>query len=147
MRLATGADLDAIMRLLEAFVADRTPRRGRARYLQAIRAEQARLLEDRDTSWFVAERNEVVVGCARAKLEQDHALLAYLDRKTYGYVFGLYVVPDARSAGIGRQLVSRCETWLRARGAKYCFLHSIPDAVAFYEEQGYEPTFELGKKL
>lgn len=147
VREAVTADLESIVQLLAALVANQSPRRSRAAHLEAIRAEQREKLLDPEASWFVACRGEQLVGCARVHVEPAHPLLAYLEQKKNGYLYGVFVKESDRRSGTGRALLARCESWLRAHGARYVFLHSTPEAIAFYEALGYEPCLEFGKKL
>lgn len=144
-------DLEGILVLLQELVADKVPRSARKRYLKTMREEQRRMLLDPDAVWFVAERivegEKVLLGCARATLHHDHPLLAYLEKRDYGYVFGVFVTKGERRTGTGGRLMSKCEAWLRARGARWAFLHSTVDGIPFYEALGYEPSLEFGKRL
>ena len=147
IRRAAEDDLDEIVALLTELVTAQVPRRRRARYLRAVRQDQAKRLTDPDTAWFVANRGEDLVACARADLQPHHPLLAYLDEPGYGYLFGVFVREDERARGTGAKLVAACESWLRGRGARWAFLHSAPEALGFYRAEGYEPSFEFAKKL
>lgn len=150
LREASTRDLEGILVLLQELVADKVPRGARARYLKTMREEQRRMLLDPDAVWFVAERKGGggdLLGCARATIHREHPLLAYLERRDYGYVFGVFVRKDERRAGTGRRLLAKCEAWLRQRGARWVFLHSTVDGIPFYEALGYEPSLEFGKRL
>ena len=48
---------------------------------------------------------------------------------------------------MGARLLEACQSWLKARGAKWAFLHSSTEALGFYRAEGYEPSFEFAKKL
>ena len=147
IREASGKDLDTIVHMLDALVADKVPRRSRKRYLQTVRREQSQLLIDPSALWLIAERSGEPVGCARATLHHEHPLLAYLPDRDYGYIYGVFVTADERRTGTGRQLLQKCEQWLRAKGARWVFLHSTFEAIPFYEAVGYEPSLEFGKRL
>jgi GNAT superfamily N-acetyltransferase len=151
IRIADTRDLDDIVDMLELLVADKVPRRARTRYLKTMREEQRRMLLDPKAVWYVAERNrpegKVLVGCARATVHEQHPLLAYLEKRDYGYMFGVFVKTEARRTGTGKRLVQKCESWLRERGAKWVFLHSTVDGIPFYEALSYEPSLEFGKHL
>jgi GNAT superfamily N-acetyltransferase len=147
IRRADRAELDDIVGLLAELVTAQVPRRKRARYLDAVRADQARRVGDPDTAWFVAERDSTLVGCARADLRHEHPLLAYLDDPGHGYLFGVFVHADERGHGTGARLLAACESWLKSRGARWAFLHSSTEALGFYRAEGYEPSFEFAKKL
>ena len=58
-----------------------------------------------------------------------------------GWVYYLAVAPSCRGIGLGSQLMSAAEDWLRAKGAVKIQLmvrHSNEEVVAFYEHLGYE---------
>ena len=147
VRRASLDELDPIVDMLEELVTATVPRRKRAKYLAAVRQDQARRLEDPDTAWLVAHRAGELVGCARADLRRDHPLLAYLDDPGYGYLFGVFVKDGERGRGTGARLVKACEAWLKSRGARWAVLHSAPEALGFYRAEGYEPSFEFAKRL
>jgi GNAT superfamily N-acetyltransferase len=147
IRRAGPDELEPIVELLAGLVAAQVPRRKRARYLDAVREEQRRRLDDPDTVWFVANRGADLVGCARVDIRREHPLLAYLDKSEFGYLFGVFVTAPERGRGTGAKLVAACEAWLRTRGIRWAILHSAPDAIGFYEAEGYEPSLEFAKKL
>lgn len=147
IRVADTRDLEAIVEMLELLVADKVPRRARARYVKTMREEQTRMLLEPTAVWYVAEREGTLVGCSRATVHKQHPLLAYLERRDYGYVFGVFVRKEERRTGAGKRLMKSCETWLREHGARWAFLHSTIDGIPFYEALGYEPSLEFGKRL
>jgi len=147
IRVADTRDLEAIVSMLEELVADKVPRRARNRYVKTMREEQKRMLLEPTAVWFVAQREGALVGCARATVHEQHPLLAYLEKRDYGYVFGVFVKKDERRTGTGKKLLAKCESWLREKGARWSFLHSTIDGIPFYEALGYEPSLEFGKRL
>jgi ribosomal protein S18 acetylase RimI-like enzyme len=57
-----------------------------------------------------------------------------------GYVKNIYVDPDLRGAGWGRELLRVAENWARERGAAQVELDASlcnPEAVGLYENAGY----------
>ena len=151
IRVADTRDLDAIVAMLELLVADKVPRGSKKRYLKTMREEQKRMLLEPKAVWYVAERvtpeGRQMLGCARATLHEMHPLLAYLERRDYGYVFGVFVRKEGRRLGTGRRLLEKCEAWVKERGARWVFLHSTVDGIPFYESLDYEPSLEFGKRL
>lgn len=151
IRVADTRDLDEILAMLVLLVADKVPRGARKRYHKTMREEQKRMLLEPKAVWFVAERvtpeGRHMIGCARATLHEMHPLLAYLERRDYGYVFGVYVRKEGRRLGTGKKLLAKCESWLKERGARWVFLHSTVDGIPFYEALDYEPSLEFGKRL
>jgi GNAT superfamily N-acetyltransferase len=75
---------------------------------------------------FLAEDGGEAVGFVSSWLE-DHV----------GRVGDLYVVPQARGSGAGRELVNAVVENLRARGATHLFVSSNRDALVFYERLGF----------
>lgn len=60
---------------------------------------------------------------------------------SFGYVFGLYVVPEARRTGVGRDLMREAARAIRDRGKTHVVLSvDTPNANArsFYRELGFE---------
>jgi ribosomal protein S18 acetylase RimI-like enzyme len=50
-----------------------------------------------------------------------------LDPQRYGYVASVYVVPEARRAGVLRTLLAAAERWCAARGLDEMRLHTASD--------------------
>jgi len=62
--------------------------------------------------------------------------------RRHGYLAELYVVPQARSKGLGRALIEGCDAWARRRGHALLtvgVLAKNPSAVRAYEGAGYAP--------
>lgn len=56
-----------------------------------------------------------------------------------GQIDELAVAEDAQGAGIGRDLVSACEEWLRAEGIEVAFVSVGEGAEGFYSRFGFRP--------
>jgi ribosomal protein S18 acetylase RimI-like enzyme len=92
-------------------------------------------LERPDAATFVAHRDGVdvglVVGAPHHRYEGDAGL------------YGLWVAPEARGAGVGAALISTVITWARAAGYRYLRL-DVGDANAhalrLYQRIGFLPT-------
>lgn len=79
---------------------------------------------------FLAEDAGEPVGCVYAALPSDH----------YGFVFGLYVRPTARLAGLARRLMITVAAELRNQGRRYIVLSvDTPNAAAraLYDDLGF----------
>ncbi len=63
--------------------------------------------------------------------------------RRYGYVWGVYVEPERRRAGLGRRLTERSVEALREAGATHVLLNAAPDARTIYERLGFEPHNEM----
>jgi GNAT superfamily N-acetyltransferase len=80
----------------------------------------------------VAEQNGVVVGFA-----------VLLDRSGDACELdGLFVEPDRMRTGVGRELVEDAKRLARKRGATRIDVVANPQAEAFYEAVGFEPSGE-----
>jgi GNAT superfamily N-acetyltransferase len=53
------------------------------------------------------------------------------------HVDDLVVVESLRGSGVGRQLLTHAEDLARQRGLRTVFLDSRPEALGFYQKQGY----------
>jgi ribosomal protein S18 acetylase RimI-like enzyme len=107
----------------------------------AAAAIVARKLAQADGLFFVATRNDAVVG----------AVIAGYDGQR-GWIHHLAVDPSARRRGVGRALVARAEAGLATRGCPKVnlqLLESNREVIAFYERLGFamEPRVSMGKAL
>lgn len=84
--------------------------------------------------FFVAEEDGVVVGFGELGQEA-------------GAVQGLYVSPDVKGRGVGRELLRTLEESARSHGLKSLRLISSLNAVAFYEREGFEAVEELTETI
>jgi putative acetyltransferase len=90
--------------------------------------------------WVVEDARSRIMACLAVELPEPG--LAELHR--------LYVRPDARGAGLGRQLMDKAEAWARAKGAKRIIAWSdrrFLKGHALYVRRGYarlEGIRELG---
>jgi ribosomal protein S18 acetylase RimI-like enzyme len=69
-----------------------------------------------------------------------------------GWLYYVASAPDSRGAGVGRQMVTAAEDWLRARGvvkAQLLVRETNTKVVSFYEHLGFEvaPRVIMGKWL
>jgi len=62
-------------------------------------------------------------------------------------ILNVYVYPEYRRRGIGRQIMRAMIEWCREAGFNYVSLHASEDGRALYESLGFEPTSELRLKL
>jgi putative acetyltransferase len=84
--------------------------------------------------FFVAEEDGVVVGFGELGAEA-------------GEVQGLYVSPDVKGRGVGRELLRTLEERARACGLKSLRLTSSLNAVPFYERAGFRAVEELTETI
>lgn len=84
---------------------------------------------------FVAVRDGVDVGLARGDRDSEAPGCAWL--------LSMWVAPEARHQGIGRQLIDEVVAWARDAGCERIVLDVSDDnaaAIACYEALGFEPT-------
>ncbi len=125
IRRGTEADLEALERLWDAFTAEATftPYPGYA-FDPSLPTTHAALL---------AERDGVAVGTAYVNLANPH----------FGFVFGVYVVPEARRGGVAHALMREAARLVRDEGKGWVVLGvdtANEPARALYAELGFEET-------
>jgi ribosomal-protein-alanine N-acetyltransferase len=128
IRRATEADLTVLRRLWNEFTAEATftPYPGSG-FEPALVTKHIALL---------AEEGDTVVGTVYANTASQH----------FGYVFGLYIRPDARRRGIARALMRAIADILRQEGRRYVVLSvDTPNdgARALYERLGFEDAARM----
>jgi len=121
-RRATSDDLPTLARLWDASVAEATftPYPGQP-FAASLVADHVAL---------VAEEPDRIVG----------AVYLNLGSRDLGYLFGLYVVPEARRRGVARQLVAAAARLLREEGRRWILLNvDTPNepARALYASLGF----------
>jgi ribosomal-protein-alanine N-acetyltransferase len=128
IRRATEADLELMRRLWDEFSTETrfTP-------YPPVQFEPALV---RDHAALVAEEDGEVVGTLYANLSSPH----------FGYVFGVYTLPEARGRGVGRALMRAVAALLREEGRDHVVLSvDTPNegARAFYERLGFEDASRM----
>jgi GNAT superfamily N-acetyltransferase len=95
----------------------------------------------KEVTWL-AERGGVAVGILRC-VESDGSPL--LEPDAYAYVSSVYVLPQARRAGVLRLLLRRASSWCAERGLDEIRLHSVSgsDANAAWDALGFEVVEQL----
>ena len=100
---------------------------------------------------YLAIDNDVVVGlimgCLRCYDEYD-----YLDYKCprSGEISELIVSKNARSRGVGKQLMQKIEEYLKSIGCKYIFVDVFAynkNAIRFYEKNGFHTRGLINVKM
>ena len=62
-------------------------------------------------------------------------------------ILNVYVYPDNRTKGIGRQLMQTMIDWCRDQDFAFVSLHASQDGRHLYETLGFEPTNEMRLNL
>ncbi len=118
LRLATGADAEAIAALFSA-----------SRRLLAFLPELHSVAED-----FVHVRDHVLATLRVTMAERDGAIVGFM-AEGEGWIDHLYMAPAARGSGVGSALIADA----KARNAAlqlWCFAQNAP-ARRFYEKHGF----------
>ena len=128
IRRATPADAAVLEHFWQKSTAelDFTPYPGAA-WEESLLAEHVAL---------VAEDGDEPVGAVYANLGMEH----------FGYVFGLYVRPEARRRGVAQALMRAIAAVLRDEGRAYMLLSvDIPNTAALelYERLGFEDASRM----
>lgn len=96
---------------------------------------------------FLAEVDGQVAGLGRADVLGADPLFRLQAETRGGYIDQMFVRPDYRRRGIGRQLLAACEAWLRSLGLRHCLLHAAEGAGPFYDRAGYGRTRQMIRRL
>lgn len=101
-----------------------------------------------DFAGFVARDGGRVVGSACChRVAPVFPAFRAVDARPRGYVWGVYVDPAHRGAGIGAALVRACVAHLAACGCGRVLLHAGDRSRPLYERLGFVPTDELALAL
>ncbi len=94
--------------------------------------------------FFLAEREGSLLGSACCQLFAGlyPAILRSTTRR-YGYIWAVYVAPEARRQGLGRRLTETCVEALRALDCTHILLHAAPSGRGIYERLGFQTTNEM----
>ncbi len=119
-RVATRADLNPLLPLVEAFAREQQAQLGLHQladgFMQYAKTGLAQVLEHPAAVVMVAEADgrEGPVGYCVGSLQEPPALFR---PELYTYISDLYVVPEYRRQGIGTGLVERVRGWGYLKGA------------------------------
>jgi GNAT superfamily N-acetyltransferase len=108
-------------------------------FLDEMRSFVGDLLAE-GTPWraWVAEDGARLVGCAWLQVVErvPHPSLRRGERPI-AYVTNMYVVPELRNGGIGRELLDAAVAYARERRASAAILWPSPGSAAFYQRAGF----------
>lgn len=133
---ATPAELEAALPLVERFFAEE----GFSAPPEQMRAQLAGLIAGDDSAVFLAWLGDKAVGIATVTTTSgiELGLSAELE--------DLYVLPQARSLGIGVALIETVKDWCRARGCSLVAVVVTPegqaahDLIGYYRRRGFRET-------
>lgn len=98
---------------------------------------------------FIAESEGKAIGSAACQVFAGlYPSVFQVDKRKYGYIWGIYVTPESRGQGVARALTERCLTYFTHIGCTKAVLHASPMGKLVYERLGFvasnEMTLELG---
>ncbi len=95
--------------------------------------------------FHVAEVNDRIIGFVAATVREGHDISLMPDEAQYLEVDDLYVLPEYRGQGIGKQLLDAALQAARERGIRKAFIYSSTKdlfrAMRFYQNAGFQPWF------
>jgi len=93
-------------------------------------------VEQKNSITWVAEDEDRIVGF----------VIAQIEKRRFGHIITIDVLPEYRHRGVGSQLLQQAEKWLENNGAVIVYLetamHNKP-AIRFYEKHGYRTVERL----
>jgi ribosomal protein S18 acetylase RimI-like enzyme len=93
--------------------------------------------------FFAVQNGADIGGAACQRFAGLYPDLLMPEVRRYGYLWGVYVVSEARRAGVGEALTSRCVEALREDGCTHALLHAAPMGAGVYERLGFQPNVEM----
>jgi ribosomal protein S18 acetylase RimI-like enzyme len=131
VRAATVKDLDTVVALRVALLREHSAnpvyRRIRPDVTTRARRVFAQQLDSPGEVTFLAERGGKAVGILRCVESGGSPLLLPAQ---YAYVSSVYVLPEARRAGVLTALMGDAEAWAREAGLEEFRLHSVATSDA-----------------
>ena len=109
-------------------------------------------VSDHNGKCFLAVENDKVLGLVMGIIP-PYDEYDYLDYKcpNIGEVTELVVSKNARSKGVGQELMKHIENYLKSQGCEYIKIDVFAyneNAINFYDKQGYHPRMHINiKKL
>lgn len=138
-RMGTPADLPQIADLRWRLRVDDTPVSGPHAYdrfaADFIRICTQEWRPDDLVHWIAADGEHVLAVMSVAivrKLPSPENL-----RGRWGYISNSYVLPKARNAGVGQQLLTAIEAWARTEDLELLLVWPSERAYPFYERAGF----------
>lgn len=91
------------------------------------------------TAWraWVAEDGARIVGCVWLQVVERVPTNLRRGERPIAYVTNMYVVPELRNGGIGRELLDAAVAYARGRRASAAILWPNPRSVSFYRRAGF----------
>jgi len=101
------------------------------------------LLDDgRYFGWFALSAGRAIGGVGMMVIDwPPHP--SHPTQSSRGYVLNMYVEPELRRMGLGRQLMELCSQEAERRGLDYLVLHATKQGRGLYEKLGWAATSEM----
>ena len=101
------------------------------------------MLEDgRYFGWFITSTGRVLAGVGMMVIDwPPHP--SHPTQSARGYILNMYVEPEARRLGLGRQLMGLCRQEAERRKLEYLVLHATKQGRGLYEKLGWDSTSEM----
>jgi GNAT superfamily N-acetyltransferase len=93
-------------------------------------------------SFHVIEGGAIVGTACCQRYRAPYPDILTPDRRLYGYIWGVYVVPNARRRGLARRLTEVTLDRLRSLGCSRAILNASPPGEGVYRALGFEPSNE-----
>jgi ribosomal protein S18 acetylase RimI-like enzyme len=102
-----------------------------------------RLADGRYFGWFIESAERTLGGVGMMVIDwPPHP--SHPSQSARGYVLNMFVEPDCRRLGLGRQLMEICRGEGERRGLDYLVLHATSQGRGLYEKLGWAATTEMG---
>jgi GNAT superfamily N-acetyltransferase len=93
--------------------------------------------------WFAAENTAGIIGVAAGHLHYPYPEVFLEKSRSFGLVWGVYVIPEWRNKGIAKALTQQVVAYFRSIGCDRARLHAAPLGRPVYESLGFKPTSEM----
>jgi GNAT superfamily N-acetyltransferase len=93
-------------------------------------------------SIHAVEGGEIVGTACSQRYRAPYPDILTPERRLYGYIWGVYVVPSARRRGLAGRLTEATLDHLRALGCHRAILNASPPGEGVYRALGFEPSNE-----
>jgi GNAT superfamily N-acetyltransferase len=149
IRLARSEDSRALADLRYRFRTESEPAtETRSRFVRRCTSWMKKRFRSGSSPWrcWVLDDGKQLLGHVCVQLFEKIPNPVNDERELHAYITNFYVVPEARSQGLGKRLLCKALSWCRARGTDAVILWAAPGSESLYRRCGFvEPTdvFEL----
>lgn len=120
------------------------PRQFKSNWQAEVLGFMDRAAETGQFRGYVALRGGQIVGSAGGQLFAGLSPgLLTEDFRQMGYIWGVYVCPEARGQGIAQALTQTLVEYLHSVGCSEVRLHASPAGRPIYEKLGFLPSSEM----